>query len=77
MGKIRLLWFQTRWTRPGSYDDASAYQTRGLSFRILASSALSIVRLAAITAATLLSDVPDFFLAAISTDHFHTPRSIP
>lgn len=37
-------------------------------FRFLGSSALSIARLAAAIAASLLSDVPEFFSVSVSTD---------
>src|SRR5436190_7266840 len=47
----------------------------GICFRFLGSSALSIARLAAVIAASLLSDVPD--LVSVSTDHFQRPRWIP
>jgi hypothetical protein len=45
--------------------DKEANAMVGLSFRILGLSALSIVRLAATTAAPLLSEVPDFVPASV------------
>jgi hypothetical protein len=49
----------------------------GISFRFFGSSALSIARLAAAIAASLLSDIPDFVPVPVSTDHFQEPRWIP
>src|SRR5438034_10166865 len=48
----------------------------GICFRFLGSSALSIARLAAVIAASLLSDVPDFVPVSVWTDHFQRPRWI-
>ncbi len=45
----------------------------GPSFCFLGLSALSITRLAAFIAASLLSDVPDFVPVSVSTDHFQRP----
>jgi hypothetical protein len=49
----------------------------GLCFRFLGLRALSITRLAAFIAASLLSDVPDFVPVSVSTDHFQKPRLMP
>src|SRR5258706_10420922 len=53
------------------------FHAGGICFRFLGSSALSIARLAAVIAASLLSDVPDFVPVSVSTDHFQRPRWIP
>ena len=53
------------------------FHAGGISFRFLGSSALSIARLAAVIAPSLLSDVPDFVPVPVSTDHFQRPRWIP
>ena len=41
------------------------------------SSALSIARLAAASAAALLAEVPDFVPVSVSIDHFQKPRLMP
>jgi hypothetical protein len=53
------------------------FHAGGICFRFLGSSALSIARLAAVIAPSLLSDVPDFVPVPVSTDHFQRPRWIP
>ena len=49
----------------------------GISFRFMGSSAVSIARLAAITAASLRSALPDFVPVSVSTDHFQSPGLMP
>src|SRR6266403_948002 len=60
-----------------SYDKTPGRKQGIQCFRFLGSSALSIARLAAVIAASLLSDVPDFVPVSVSTDHFQRPRWIP
>jgi len=55
----------------------ASHQSPAASLRLVGSSSLSIVLLAADTAASRLSDVPALVPSADSTDHFQKPRLMP